>query len=192
METDKFVVDSLNKANWAIKAIRKHKANIANYQANCESLIAEYKARIEYAYKICDENCEADKRAIDYLTERLLEFTSNNLPNGKRSIKLPEGTLKFSKTPPKFYFDDGSEPSANSQKLLDYLQKNNADFIKTRYVANWADFKRLLDFGDDGNVFNKDTGEVITELHALPSADKFTVETKEFNDENSNFQRQMD
>lgn len=181
-----FTIDDDLKANWAIKKIGEHQRNIYKIEDRRDSFIADYNARIEEAKKNCDEECDAEYRAIDFLVDKLRDFAANHLPDNKRTLKFPEGNLKFIKTSPKFLFDDGSEPSANSQQLINYLQKTNPDFIKShiRYSADWTNFKRQLSFDSDGKVFNSNTGELINELHALPSNDKFLVIPKELPDEN--------
>ena len=180
-----FTIDDDLKANWAIKKIGEHQRNIYKIEDRRDSFIADYNARIEEAKKICDEECDAEYRAIDFLVDKLRDFAETHMPNGKRTLKFPEGHLKLIKTPAKFYFDNGSEPSANSELLIDYLEKNNPNFIKTqtRRTADWANFKQRLSFGNDGKVFNADTGELIGELHALPPTDKFLVVPKEINNE---------
>lgn len=172
-----FVIDDELEANWAIKKIGEHQHNIELLKKRRDMFVAVYKRCIENADKIFETDSAADQSAIDNLTAKLLEFANHHMPDNKRSWKFPEGTIKFSAMPPKFFFKDNEIPSSTSQQLIDYLAQNDPAYVKsqTKYTADWAKFRRKLSFDSSGNVFNKETGELVSELRAFPSADKFSV-----------------
>ena len=164
--------------NNAIYAIKKHRAEIAKIEQRRDMFIAEYKSRIADAEKICADDCAEHNHIIEHLKYRLYEYAALNLPHGKKSIKFPEGTLKFSSQPLQYKFKNGEVPNKTSQQLIDYLQKNNPDFIQTMPTADWACFKKRLRFLEDcGDVIDKETGELIPDLTAEKPDDKFEVIT---------------
>lgn len=175
-----FVIDDDLKANWAIKKISEHLTAIRNIELRRDSFINDYQKRIESAKQICIDDSDEHLRAIDNLKALLRDYAAVNLPNGKKVLKFPEGKLAFKSQPVCYRFKNGEKPSTNSQQLIDYLQANDKDFIKTLYAADWINFKRNLDFDSDtGEVFNKSTGEIISDLVADKPPDKFEVITKE-------------
>lgn len=165
------------QANWAIKKIAEHMTKIREYESQRDFLIDDYQSRIDLAKDICAENCDEHFRAIDSLKLMLREYAAGNMPAGKKTLRLPEGNLKFTSKPAVYAFEDGGTPSASSQRLIEYLKNNGKDYIKTTTTvsADWANFKKSLDYDSDGTVFNKVTGEVIIGLHAEKPADTFEV-----------------
>ena len=176
---DSFKIDDYSKANWAIKTIGDHQRKILELEKRRDFFIEEYKKRIQEAEKICAVDSDEHFRAIDNLRYLLREFARNNIPDGKKTLKFPEGTLKFSSPPVKFRFENGDTPNKNSSLLIKYLQENNPEFIVTNYSADWAAFKKNLDFDDNGVVFNKTTGELVPNLYADKPDEKFDVLPKE-------------
>lgn len=171
-----------SSANWAIEKIREHLKAIRQHESRRDLFIADYQQRIDTAKQNCDEDCDEHFRAIDNLKCLLRDYAVDVLPNGKKVLKFPEGKLTFKSQPVCYRFKNGEKPSANSQQLIDYLQTNHKDFIKTYYSADWLAFKRNLDFDSNtGDVFDKFTGEIISGLTADKPPDKFDVITKEEN-----------
>lgn len=173
--------DELKTVNLTIKKIRGHQKAIAEFERRRDLFIDEYQKRIERTQNICDEDCQPHKCAIDSLKDKLRDFAEVYMPPDKKSWKFSEGKIKFVSQPPKFHFDGGEEPNKNSPQLIDFLQNHDPDFIKTTYSADWASYKKLLDFDSDGTVFNKSTGEVIPNLVAFKPNDKFDVVPAEVN-----------
>ena len=164
--------------NNAIYAIKKHREEIAKIEQRRDMFIAEYKDRIAKAEKICADDCAEHNRIIDHLKYKLYEYAAINLPHGKKSIKFPEGTLKFSSQPVQFKFKNGELPNKNSTRLIEYLQRHYSNLIQTSLTADWANFKKRLRFIEDsGDVIDKETGELIPDLTAEKINDKFEVVT---------------
>ena len=172
-------IDNFKKADWAVEKIAEHLKEIKKLEDQRDMFIAEYQSRIDAANQICDEDCAEHLRLIDNLKMDLKKFATDNLPKGKKSIKLPQGTLKFTTVPVCYRFQNGEKPTSNSQQLIDYLKANDKDFIKVTESADWAGFKKLLKFDSDGIVFNATTGEVVKELWADKSDDRFDVTIRE-------------
>ena len=177
---DNFVIDDDLKANWAIKKISEHLKAIREIELRRDLFIDDYQKRIETAKQICIDDSDEHLRAIDNLKCLLRDYAVDILPNGKKVLKFPEGKLAFKSQPVCYRFKNGEKPSTNSQQLINYLQTNDKDFIKTYYSADWLAFKRNLEFDSvTGDIFNKITGEIISDLVADKPPDKFDVITKE-------------
>ena len=172
-------IDNFKKADWAVEKIAEHLKEIKKFEVQRDMFIDEYQKRIDAAVDICEENCAEHLRLIDNLKMDLKKFAVDNLPKGKKSIKLPQGTLKFTTAPVCYHFQNGEKPASNSLQLINYLKANDSDYIKVTESADWAKFKKLLKFDSDGTVFNSTTGEVITELWAEKLDDNFDVIFKE-------------
>lgn len=178
---EKFVIDDAVKADWALEKIREHKKNICEYETRRDALIAEYQKRIDKVTKDCTDDCADDLAAIDNLTAMLLEYAQTAMPKGKQTLKLGYGNLSFRKQQTKFYFADGEEPSAKSERLIDYLRKIDRNLIVTHETADWKSFKRRLavDTTKNNEIVDTVTGEVITDIYAVTPPDKFIVDTGE-------------
>lgn len=168
-------IDELKKANFLLKKIRQYQQKIAEFEMKRDSFIEEYTARIEDAKKNCELDCAASVSAIAELKTKLQEIALNNLDEGQRSIRLPEGQLRFVASPVEFYFDNGEKPEKKSSRLIDYLLRYDDTFIVKNYSADWAKFKKSLKFDlETGEVFNPD-GERIPGFSCLRKADKFQI-----------------
>lgn len=166
------------QANWAIEKICEHQKAIANHEQRRDKFIAEYQLRIDNANRICDEDCAEHLRAIDSLKDLLRDYALQNLPDGKRTLKFPAGKIFFRERPAKFFFDGGEECNKNSHKLIDYFKNYAPDFVITDYSADWANFKRLLDFDPKtGDVFFKSSHDILKHFHAEKPNDKFDITT---------------
>lgn len=175
-------IEGLKWANWAIAQIRKHQQAIEEFEQKRDAFIEEYTERIAEATHNCELDCASSVNAIADLREKLREFALNNLKDGEKTIRLPEGKLSFYASPLEFYFDDGKKPTKDSAKLIAYLRRYNESFVETTYKANWAKFKKALQCDlETGEVINPD-GEVIEGLHALKPADKFKITLAENKD----------
>jgi len=178
---EKFVIDNAIKADWALEKIRNHKKNICEYKMRRDALIAEYQKRIDKVTKDCTDDCADDLAAIDNLTAMLLEYAQTAMPKGKHTLKFGYGNISFRKQQTQFYFTDGEEPSAKSEKLINYLRKIDRNLIVTHETADWKNFKRRLavDATKNNEIVDTVTGEVITDIYAVTPPDKFIVDTGE-------------
>lgn len=178
---EKFVIDDAVKADWALEKIREHKKIIREYETRRDALIAEYQKRIDKVTKDCTDDCADDLAAIDNLTAMLLEYAQTAMPKNKRTLKFGCGNISFRKQQTKFYFADGEEPSAKSERLVEYLRKIDQHLIIPHYTAAWDRFKRRLavDTTKNNEIVDTVTGEVITDIYAVTPPDKFIVDTGE-------------
>ena len=187
---EKFVIDSPQKADWAIRKLFEHKKNIREHEETRDAFVAEYTQLIEQAKKACTENCANDVKAVENLEYLLREFAESNLPYNKHTYKLPSGKLIFRKRLPNFYLvHDNSAPSATNKELYDVVLRNfdaetRNKFLKTEVkkiqTVDWAALKKELEIDPEtGDVTDKD-GQLIEGLKGEFLPDKFDVKPSDF------------
>ena len=168
-------IKDLKTANWAVKTIRDHQQTIKKFEKVRDDFIKYYEEKIAIAKSNCNLDCEPSIRAIETLTDALREYAAENIPQGRKKLRLPEGDLVFQSNPVQFYFEDGTTPAKDSQQLIQYLSEHDSKFIEVAYKAKWNDFKKSLQYDlETGEVINED-GEIIKGMYVLKPADKFKI-----------------
>ena len=167
------------QADELLEQIAEFEAKIKTAEDERDEFIAHYEAKISKARELCEKSTIPARQEIAVLTEVLRQYAAANLPENRKSIKLPSGTLSFCKKHPKFFID-GREVDGKSKPLLDFAKTRAPDYLKTKVeeYVDWAGLKKLLTFGgDDGGVYFADTGELIDGLQVQTFPDDFTVDT---------------
>lgn len=184
--SEKLVIDTPQKADWAVTKIFEHKKNIRKHEEARDAFIAEYTRLIENAKKACESNCAEDVKSVENLTSLLRDFAEKNLPYGKRTLSLPRGKLSFRKCATTFYLShDQSAPSATNEELYSVLLRNfDAEKrdkylkteVKTINTVDWANLRKTLAVDPEtGDVVDED-GQLIEGLLADIPRDKFSIE----------------
>ena len=155
------------EADEVLEQIAEYQAQIRAAEDERDKFTIRYRMKIEHANEICEEATEHARQRITELTEMLRRFAEANLPEGRKSIKLPSGTLKFRKTEPK-YFINGREASGKSAELLTFAKANAPEYVKTTEYVDWAGLKKHL----------QETGLYVEGLQVQELPDKFTVEAR--------------
>jgi phosphoenolpyruvate carboxylase len=174
--TDKqtFVIDSVDKADWAMRKIAKYEADTAEAKALAE----KRKLQIEAWLKaIADEN----ERQITFFTSLLEPFAKNQITEKKRSIKLPTGTFGFKKQQPEFTWDE--------KKLVTWAEENAAEYIVKEPALKWGEFKKASNvsetFEETPNgtvkklVFVAPDGQIVPDITVVERPVKFYVKAGE-------------
>lgn len=174
--TDKqtFVIDSVDKADWALRNIAKYEADIAEAKVLAE----KRKLQIEAWLKaITEEN----DRQITFFTSLLEPYAKQQIIGKKRSIKLPTGTFGFKVQQPEFFRDD--------EKLVKWAEKNAAEYIVKNPTLKWAEFKsesnvfETFEETPEGIVkkltFIAPDGQVVPDIIVVERPDKFYVKAGE-------------
>lgn len=108
------------------------------------------------------------KAQMDYISLILESYAKTKLTGKKKSVKMIEGTLGFSKQQPKFDWDD--------KKLREFLSKTEggSQYLEPQEPkVKWGEFKKAGDIDSDGIFrYNNETvpGVVVT-----TRPDKFSV-----------------
>lgn len=142
-----------------------------------DSFIARYQEKIAAAQKICEDETKSARAEMALIEEQLKRYAEVNLPEGKKSIALPSGTLSFRKQSPRFFFDDLKEANGKDERMIQFVRDNATQYLnfKVEESVDWAKFKSRLETSENGDVYFADTGELIEGLHAQFLPDKFTV-----------------
>ena len=153
------------QADELIEQIAELQAQIKAAQDERDEFINHYEMKIANACDICEKATIAPRREIEVLTEVLRRYAAANLSEGRKSIRLPSGTLKFRRVEPK-YFINGREASGKSAELLDFAKANAPEYVKTTEYVDWSGLKRHL----------QETGEYVEGLEVQEFPDTFKVE----------------
>lgn len=156
-------IDSMSAADWALRKIRAARMEMENLKKYADS----EKARIDMWLK---EQTEARQRDVDFFEAQLKPFVADALEGKKtKTMKFPCGSCSFKKSAPSFNKDEAV--------LLQYVKDNDSQYINVKESVNWAEFKKTLQFAQDGKMITCD-GEVVPGVTYTVGEDTFTVRTE--------------
>ena len=164
LEQEQFSIDNDVKAEWAIKKIAEERAELQRYINVCETMINEYKAKIE-------ERKQKSENNTSWLESELFRYF-NTIEKKKETktqvtYELPSGKLLLKKSTTEFVRDD--------EKLLEYLKNNKQEqYIKVKESIDWTNFKKILSITDD-TVIDED-GQVVEGITLQEKQAKFEIE----------------
>ena len=150
--------------------------NIASAKERCNAFISHYTAKIERANQLFETETAADRAEITAITARLERYAFSHITGKKRSIQLPSGSLQLTKQQPKFTIG-GQSAANNNPALIELARRLDTELVKVTETADWARLKARLKTDDEGNVYLKDTGELVPDMRAEFQPDKFTAKT---------------
>lgn len=162
--TESFVIDTMDKAAWALDKIRERRRQIAEVEAfafNKVRQISDWQAK----------ETESLQNDIAYFEALLQPYAAEQLKGKKsKTFKLPNGQCSFRKGNVSYTKDDAA--------LLEYVKSSAPGYIKTKESVDWAEFKKTLQQADDGRLVTED-GEVLACVTYTNNPDVFTVKTEE-------------
>lgn len=161
-ERESFTVTDDQQANWALRKIKQAQQK---QEANNALALAEIN-KIEEWNKSENEKAQTD---IDYFQGLLAGYAlqkRNEDPKFK-SLKLPNGRIRFTKQQPQWKYDDETVLQALKDAELN-------DFIQVTETPKKADIKKVFNVVGD-SVINPDTGEIIEGITIEEREDKFGV-----------------
>lgn len=165
-EQDSPMIDSLQKANYFLKAIKKIDEDMDNINTFCDEEIQRTSLLVN-EYRDSELKKLANQR--NYLEKLLKNFTEHELENSsKKSIKLPNGTLSIKKQQPVYNYDDDN--------MIEFLTSTgNTDYITTKIEQkiDKTKFKKALEFDENGTGYLN--GVAVPELSVEEREDKFTI-----------------
>lgn len=155
-----FVVDSLDKAEWALKKIAEHKAA-------CQRISDFANAEIEKIKAWAQEQAQEHEDDVKYFETLLQPFAAAELKGKKtKTVKLPSGKMSFKKT---------TTYERDENVLLQFVKDSGMeDFVKVKEAVDWAGFKKICTVTDDGRLVTED-GDIVPSVTVLTS-EKFSVE----------------
>lgn len=155
-----FVIDSMEKAEWALKKIAEHKAECKRIADFANEQIAKIQAW-------ADEQAEAHENDVKFFEGLLMPFAAAELEGKKtKTIKMPSGKMSFKKA---------TTYERDEKALLVFVKETGMqDFVKVEEKLNWNEMKKSCTVTADGKLVTED-GEVIPSVRVFVS-EKFSVE----------------
>ena len=163
-EKEKFEVNSLSSADWALRKIKELEADIKQNMDFAES----EKIRLEQWLE--SENHKY-KESIEYFNGLLSHYLQElRKDNPKAKISTPHGTVSTRKNPKQWTYSD--------DVLAELEEKEMFEFIRIKKEVDKKELKKVLSATDDGIVVNSD-GEVIKGVTVVDGGEVMTVKIAE-------------
>lgn len=164
-ERERYQIEDINQANWALRKIAAAKAAIKEREELA-------RAEIERINKWLESETEELQRDIDFFTGLLEEYHREQLAKDSKAktIKLPYGVLKMRKQQPQYQRDDVA--------IKEWAAKNRPDvLVPQEPKLDWAALKKSLQI-TGGQAIDPETGEVVPGITVIEREPKFSVEVK--------------
>lgn len=160
-----YTVDNDYKADWAVKKIAEHRADLERVKLIAQQQIEEIDLKIKNLEKITERKTAFLRGCL----ARYFETVPHKATKTKETYKLLSGSLEF-KIPKQNMVKDDAE-------LLEYFHKNGMEeYIKTEEKPAWGEYKKKLSIVD-GQVIDTVTGEVVEVVKVEETAGVFEVKT---------------
>ena len=159
-EKEKFEVNSLSSADWALRKIKELEADI---KQNNDFAEAE-KIRLEQWLESANHKY---RESIEYFNGLLSHYLQElRKDNPKAKISTPHGTVSTRKNPKQWTYSD--------DVLAELEEKEMFEFIRIKKEVEKKELKKVLSATDDGIVVNSD-GEVIKGVTVVDGGEVMTV-----------------
>ncbi|WP_371378798.1 host-nuclease inhibitor Gam family protein [Sporomusa aerivorans] len=165
-EQQGFVIDTMDRADWAVRKIGVYQQKIDEIQALAES-------RIKHIQDWAEKETQGNLQQIAFFESLIRPFAEQQLKGSKkRSLNLPSGTVGFRKGGTKFFID-GELVSRKNEKLTKWVKENAVSFLVIKEEADWDELKKTITVLA-GKAATAD-GEVIPGVVANEQPDSFYV-----------------
>lgn len=168
-QKESFVIDTEEKANWAIRKILRCQHKVETVKQFSEMQINEINQWKEL-------QTEENDRSINYLTSLLEPYARQQLDGKKKTVKLPSGNVSFRSVSPG-YFIAGSVVDGNNETLLSHIRQSAPEFLKIEESTNWSEFKKSLTLTSTGQIITAD-GEILDFISAVEYPDSVSVKER--------------
>lgn len=164
-ENTGFIIDSDEKAEWALRKIKERETEFERLKALGLSDIERVSRLIEEEKARCDADTAFFRGALDvYMDSVKCRITKA----GTMKYRLLSGTLVRKK--------GGTNFVKNDDVLADYLMRSGrTDLIKTKISPIWSEFKKQCSVVD-GKVIDTETGEIVEGVVAEVAPNAFKIE----------------
>lgn len=161
-EREQFVIDTKEKASWALRKLAKIKKAMDENKAIAD---AEIKRTQEWLAKE-NEYLQQDE---DYFINLLNLYHASVLEEDPKAktIKLPFGTLKARDQQPEYVRDE--------EKLLLWAKAKRPDMVKVKESVDWATLKKTVSAVQNGVAIDEN-GQPIDGVTVLERGVKLSVE----------------
>lgn len=154
-----FCIDDDSKADWAVRKIAEHRAEIEKWDTHFKTQLEKITA--------------TEQASIDYLT-RLLQDYFRTVPHKEtkteESYKLPSGKIYVKAQQPKYIRDE--------EEMTAWAKENRPELVKTTVTetTDWNTLKKATTTLEDGSVVDSLTGEVIPGVKAEHRDPEFKID----------------
>lgn len=162
-----FEVNDLKSATWAIGKIRESDLRIKEKEEVARAEIDKIKEWLE-AEK------EKEEKESNYLRQLVSNYYIEEKTKDKKfKLSTPYGKVSSRKQQPKMLVDDNA--------ALEYLERNNADKVKTIMTYDKRDLKKLFSVVEtnDGLKAVDENGEFLDFINLSKQPDNITIKTEE-------------
>lgn len=144
VESEGFVIDNIDKADWAMGKIKLERAKMAQNEELA-------RARIEQLEVWLAKKNEASENTIAFFENKLIPFVEEQIKGSKKkSINLPSGTVGFKKT---------TKTTKDDRAVLDFVRANYGEYVKLEEKLDLTGFKKTCTI-ENGHLITAD-GEVV-------------------------------
>lgn len=163
-EEDTLMIKNKSDADFYVKQINK-------LRQQKEEINEFVDGEIERQLRMYEEYRKKSLKPLDsqiaFYEEALKTFTLNEYEQtGKKSIKLPNGTLGIKKQQPKYVYND--------EEVLEFLRNNDMnDYIRMKPELNKKDLKKNSIVNSNNELIID--GKVVPGVDVIPQDDKFEV-----------------
>ena len=159
-EKEKFEVNSLSSADWALRKIKELEADIKQNMDFAESEKIRLEQWLESENRKYQESIEYFNGLLSHYLQELRK------DNPKAKISTPHGTVSTRKNPKQWTYSD--------DVLAELEEKEMFEFIRIKKEVDKKELKKVLSATDDGIVVNSD-GEVIKGVTVVDGGEVMTV-----------------
>lgn len=159
MDDDKFVVDTIEKAAWAMRKYREAAQRKARNEALAEAEYERIREWLESANRKYDDS-------MAFFAGHLEGFARQERAEGRKSVSLPDGTVKTRTKGPSFEIDKAV--------FLEWAQANKPDLLRVSYAPDLTSMKSALAVGG-GVAVDPDTGEAVPGVTVAPEGIGVTI-----------------
>ena len=163
-EKEKFEVNSLSSADWALRKIKELEADIKQNIDFAESEKIRLEQWLESENRKYQESIEYFNGLLSHYLQELRK------DNPKAKISTPHGTVSTRKNPKQWTYSD--------DVLAELEEKEMFEFIRIKKEVDKKELKKVLSATDDGIVVNSD-GEVIKGVTVVDGGEVMTVKIAE-------------
>ena len=163
-EKEKFEVNSLSSADWALRKIKELEVDIKQNMDFAESEKIRLEQWLESENRKYQESIEYFNGLLSHYLQELRK------DNPKAKISTPHGTVSTRKNPKQWTYSD--------DVLAELEEKEMFEFIRIKKEVDKKELKKVLSATDDGIVVNSD-GEVIKGVTVVDGGEVMTVKIAE-------------
>ena len=158
--SERFVVQTLEQAAWAVRKIEVAEEQIAERQAFVMAEIERLQGWLKKANS-------ADEQTVAFMHLLLQPFVLDQVQaNGKKSITMPGARMGFTKQQPRIERNDAA--------IIEWLEAQGAgEYIKTEQSLRWGELKKACTIAD--NLLVTANGEVVPSVEITQLPDTFRV-----------------